>query len=162
LSRLYGQISDAVATALDLSHRIYPFMVEYLGLTAALRKLCRETGAESGMTVNCSITAVPTDLPSDVSHRLFRVAQEALQDIVQHSRAETVAVELRVGDGRVLLRITDDGVGMDPQHGEGIGLTYMREQALSLDGTFKIMSAPNGGTVIEASVPVKASPGASA
>lgn len=162
LNRLYGQISDAVATALDLSHRIYPFMVEYLGLTAALRKLCRETGTESGMTVNCSIEAVPTDLPSDVSHRLFRVAQEALQDIVQHSRAETVAVELRVGDGRVLLRITDDGVGMDPQQGERIGLTYMREQALSLDGTFKIMSTPKGGTVIEASVPVKASPGASA
>ncbi len=162
LSRLYGQISDAVATALDLSHRIYPFMVEYLGLAAALRKLCRETGAESGMTVNRSITAVPTDLPSDISHRLFRIAQLALQNIVQHSRADTVAVELRVGDGRVLLRITDDGVGMDPQHGEGIGLTYMREQALSLDGTFKIMSTPKGGTVIEASAPVKASPGASA
>ena len=162
LNRLYGQISDAVATALDLSHRIYPFMVEYLGLTAALRKLCRETGTESGMTVNCSIEAVPTDLPSDVSHRLFRVAQEALQDIVQHSRSETVAVELRVGDGRVLLRITYDGVGIAAQQGERIGLTYMREQALSLDGTFKIMSTPKGGTVIEASVPVKASPGASA
>jgi signal transduction histidine kinase len=162
LNRLYGQISDSVATALDLSHRIYPFMVEYLGLTAALRKLFRETGTKSGMTVNCFIEAVPTDLPSDVSHRLFRVAQEALQDVVQHSRAETVAVELRVADGRVLLRITDDGLGMDPQQGEGIGLTYMREQALSLDGTFKIMSTPKGGTVIEASAPVKASPGASA
>ena len=162
LNRLYGQISDAVATALDLSHRIYPFMVEYLGLTAALRKLCRETSTESGMTVNCSIEAVPADLPSDVSHRLFRVAQEALQDIVQHSRAETVAVELRVGDGQLLLRITYDGVGMDPLQGEDIGLAYMREQALSLDGTFKIMSTPKGGTVIEASAPVKASPGASA
>ena len=162
LNRLHGQISEAVATALDLSHRIHPFMVEYLGLTAALRKLCRETGTTSGMTVNCSIEALPTDLPSDVSHRLFRVAQEALQDIVQHSRAETVAVELRVGDGQLLLRITYDGVGMDPLQGEDIGLAYMREQALSLDGTFKIMSTPKGGTVIEASAPVKASPGASA
>jgi signal transduction histidine kinase len=114
------------------------------------------------MTVNCFIEAVPTDLPSDVSHRLFRVAQEALQDIVQHSRAETAAVELRVCNGRVLLRITCDGVGVDPLQGEGIGLTYMREQALSLGGTFKIMSTPNGGTVIEASAAVEASPGASA
>jgi signal transduction histidine kinase len=158
LDRLYNQISDASATALRLSHRVYPFMVEYLGLSAALRKLCWETDTESPMTMNCFIEEMPTELPSDVSHRLFRVAQEALQDIVQHSHAKTVALELRIGDGRILLRITHDGVSMDPQGDDGTRMIYMREQVLSLQGTFKIMSTPTKGTVIEVSAPIKTSP----
>jgi len=99
---------------------------------------------------------LPPDLPPDVSHRLFRVAQEALQNIIQSSDAKTAAVELRVGGGRMLLRIADDGIGVSSQRGESMGLAYMREQTLSLGGAFNVMSAPGRGMVIEASVLIKA------
>jgi signal transduction histidine kinase len=156
LARLYDQISDASEAALRLSHEIHPFMVEYLGLANALNELCRKTCAEGSMTINFSAENISLSLPSDVSHRLFRVAREALHNVSQHSHAKTVAVELKVSEGRVLLRIADDGVGMHPQRSVGKGLTWMREQLLSLEGTFKITSAPGGrGMVIEASVPIK-------
>jgi signal transduction histidine kinase len=107
------------------------------------------------MTISFSAENVPHSLPSDVSHRLFRVAKEALHNIAQHSEAKTTSVELKATEGRLLLRISDDGIGMGPQCEEGVGLTYIREQALSLGGTVKLLSAPSKGTVIEASVPIK-------
>jgi len=156
LNRLHNRISDALNATVHLSNTIHPFTVEYLGLARALKKLCRDTGAESGLTINCSVEELPRDLPADVSHRLFRVAQEALQNIIQSSDAETAAVELRVGGGRMLLRIADDGIGISSQRGESTGVAYMRERTLSLGGTFNLMSAPGRGMVIEASVPIKA------
>ena len=155
LNGLHNRISDTFNTTLRLSNTIHPFMVEYLGLARALIKLCRDTGAESGLTINCSVEGLPPDLPPDVSHRLFRVAQEALRYIIQSSDAKTAAVELRVGGGRMLLRIADDGIGISSQRGESTGVAYMREQTLSLGGTFNLMSAPDRGMVIEASVPIK-------
>ena len=156
LNRLHNRISDALNATVHLSNTIHPFTVEYLGLARALKKLCRDTGAESGLAINCSVEELPRDLPADVSHRLFRVAQEALQNIIQSSDAKTAAVELRVGGGRMVLRIADDGIGVSSQRGESTELAYMREQTLSLGGAFNLISAPGRGTVIEASVPIKA------
>jgi signal transduction histidine kinase len=156
LNRLHNRISDAFNATLHLSNAIHPFMVEYLGLARALIKLCRDTGTKSGLTINCSVEELLPDLPADVSHRLFRVAQEALQNIIQSSDAKTVAVELKVGGGRMLLRIADDGIGVSSQRGQSTGLAYMREQTLSLGGAFNLMSTPGRGMVIEVSVPIKA------
>jgi len=111
LNRLYGQISGAFKAVLHLSHKIYPFGVEYLGLAPALIKLCRDTGAESGMTIKSSVEDVPLHLPLDVSLRVFRVAQLALENI-QERQAKSAALDLRMSGGRVFLRIADDGIGI--------------------------------------------------
>ena len=149
LSSLYDRISGVLRAVLDLSHKIHPFDAEYLGLARALTKLCRDTGAKSDMTIKSSVEDVPPNLPLAVSLRIFRFAQLALQNM-QDRQARTATVELKVGGGRILLRITDDGTG----GAEGLGHAYMREQMLSLAGTFKLMSAPSRGMVIEASVPI--------
>jgi signal transduction histidine kinase len=96
-------------------------------------------------------------LAGDISLCLYRVAQEALQNIVKHSHAQTAAVELRVKNGQALLRIADDGAGMSPEQQAvgSMGFTNMRERLLALDGTLKITSAPTKGTIIEGSVPLK-------
>jgi len=153
LNRLYGRISDVFRAVLDLSHRIHPFNVEYLGLARALTKLCRDTGAKSGMTIKSLVADVPLSLPLVASLRIFRVAQLALENIL-HRQARTATVELKVGGRRILLRVTDDGIGMGPLHAEGLGYAYTRERMLSLGGTLKITSDPHRGTVIEASVPL--------
>ena len=129
-------------------------MVEYLGLAGALEKLCRETGAQSSVTISFSTENVPRSLPSEMANRLFRVAKEALRNFTQHSQGKTANVELKATNGHVLLRISDDGIGIYSQQGEGLGLTYMREQTLSLGGTFKLWSVPSKGTAIEASMPI--------
>jgi signal transduction histidine kinase len=154
LDKLYDQISDVSEATRDLSQNLYPFAVEYLGLASALRKLCRDTGALSGIAITFKEESAPISIPADVSRRLYSVAHEALRNIVRHSGARHAALELGVSSGRVQLRIVDDGVGMNPERGDGIGLTSMREQLLSLGGTFTIRSAPSAGTTIEAAVPI--------
>jgi signal transduction histidine kinase len=155
MNNLYDQISDISKRIRDLSHELHPFVLEYLGLPRGLKKLCRDAGAHSGIAIKFSEHNVASFLPSDVSGCLFRVAQEALQHIVQHSHAGTAAMELKLTDRAAVLRVSDDGVSLDPLRPEGIGLTCVREQVLALDGTLEIISAPSKGTVIEVSIPVK-------
>jgi signal transduction histidine kinase len=96
-------------------------------------------------------------LAGDIALCLYRVAQEALQNIVKHSHAHTAEVDLSVKNGQVLLRIVDDGAGMGPEQraAGGMGFTNMRERLMALEGTLKIKSAPTKGTIIEGSVPLK-------
>jgi two-component system sensor histidine kinase UhpB len=160
LDKLYDQISVVSNAILDLSHNLHPFILEYLGLARALKKLCRETGAKSGLTINFSEKDVPSHLPSDISQCLFRISQEALQNIVKHSHARTTSIELTIRYGHALLRIVDDGDGMTPEqhHRGGMGLANMCERVWALDGTCKVTSVSLKGTTVEASVPLKKAP----
>ena len=157
LNSLYDQISDISKTIRDLSHNLHPFMVEYLGLPRALRKLCRDASFQCGIKIDFSEYNLASALPADVSVCLFRVAQEALQNIVQHSHAKAAAMEMRLAGRAAVLRVSDDGVGVDPLCPERIGLTCIREQVLALGGNLEITSAPSKGTTIEVSVPIRAS-----
>ena len=155
---LYGQLAVVYEATSDLSHELYPFALEYLGLSPALRKLCREAGTQNHITITLKEESTPAGMAPEVSRRLYSVAQEALRNIVKHSHAKVAAIELKAVGVNVLLRIVDDGVGINPEYGEGAGLTSMREQMLSLGGTFTIVSVPLKGTTIEASAPIKRRP----
>jgi signal transduction histidine kinase len=156
LDSLYERISRVSKATHDLSHELRPAALMYVGLARALRTLCQHTAEATSITINFAEENV-TPLAADISLCLYRVAQEALQNIAKHSHAHTATVELRVHSGQALLRIVDDGVGMSPeQHpNQGIGLTGMRERLMALHGTLKVISAPMRGTVIEGSVPLK-------
>jgi signal transduction histidine kinase len=160
LDKLYDQISVVSKAARDLSHNLYPFTLEYLGLVGALKKLCRDTGMQSGLTISFSEKDVPSRLPSEISHCLFRIAQEALQNIVKHGHARAASMELKVRGGQALLEIVDDGIGMTPEqhHTMGMGLASMRERAAALNGNCKVTSGPLKGTIVEASIPLKEEP----
>lgn len=155
LNNLYEQISGISKTIRDLSHDLHPFMLDYLGLPRALRKLCRDASTQCGMTIEFSEDNVESLLPLDVSSCLFRVAQEALQNIVRHSHAKTAAMELKLSSRRATLRVSSVGAGLNPPRREGLELAGMREEVLTLDGTLEIASLPSKGTVIEVSIPVK-------
>jgi len=159
LDKLYEQISDVSNATRDLSHELHPFTLEYLGLVGTLKKLCRDTGSKSTL-ISFSEKDVPSDLPSDVSHYLFRVAQEALQNIVKHGHARAASMELAVRGGQILLRIVDDGVGITPEqyHSGGMGLVSMRERVCVVGGTCKVTSGPLKGTIVEVSVPLNQEP----
>jgi NarL family two-component system sensor histidine kinase LiaS len=91
---------------------------------------------------------------------LYRIAQEALQNIVKHGHAEAASMELKVRGGYILLRIVDDGIGITPEqhHSGGMGLASMHERAWALDGTCKVTSGPLKGTTVETSLPLKQKP----
>jgi two-component system sensor histidine kinase UhpB len=154
-NNVYDQISDISNRIRDLSHDLHPFMLEYLGLPRALRKLCRDSGARCGVTIEFSEYGATALLPSDISTCLFRVAQEALQNIVQYSHAKTVVLELKLANKAVVLRVSHGGVGFDAACPQGVGSAFMREQVLAQGGTLEITSVPSKGTVIEASFSIE-------
>jgi signal transduction histidine kinase len=152
-----GETHRSLRMSLAIYRTLHPFTLEYLGLARALKKLCRDTGAKSGLTINFSGKDVPPHIPSDISRCLFRVAQEALQNIVKHNHARPVFMELKVRGGHALPRIVHDGVGITPEqsHGGAMGLTTMRERADVLDGTCEVTSGPLKGTTVEATAPLR-------
>ena len=87
---------------------------------------------------------------------IYRIAQEALHNIVKHARASTVTVTVAGERGAVTLRIVDDGAGFDPggSFPGHLGLRSMAERAEKLGGTLAIESAPGAGTTIRVSIPI--------
>ncbi|HET6178782.1 MAG TPA: MASE1 domain-containing protein [Candidatus Sulfotelmatobacter sp.] len=159
LMERWKQLSDQVCqisrTIHDLSHGLHPTQLEHLGLAASLRSLCREIGKQKGLKISFKEQPLRESVPPDVAISLYRVAQEALNNMAKHSHAENAAVELRQVRGRLVLRILDDGVGFDPQQASaGLGLVTMRERLNPVGGTIDITSSPTTGTAIEAWVPL--------
>jgi signal transduction histidine kinase len=100
-------------------------------------------------------------LTKDAALCLFRVAQEALNNVARHARASLASVALRQMDGGLLLAVSDDGVGFDAEHsGKGmrLGLASMRERVRLVNGTLDIESAPGRGTTVVAWVPAEQGP----
>lgn len=153
LDQLYSEIAGICKDTLDLSHETHPFIVDYLGLATALRKLCRNVAAQSAVSIEFSAESVPLSLPSNVSARLFHLAKVALRSI-QHGYAKTANVKLEMSSGLLLLRIFSDRVDVGLLHGECSPITSIREQLLSLGGALHIMSSDSKELIIEASLPI--------
>ncbi|MBI5311177.1 MAG: hypothetical protein HZB14_09190, partial [Actinobacteria bacterium] len=98
-------------------------------------------------------------LPIEVSTAMYRLVQEALNNVVKHSRASHVWISAVRGGGRLDISVRDDGVGFDPEtSSDGFGLIGMRERTELVDGVFDVLSAPGSGTTVRATVPVDGGP----
>jgi PAS domain S-box-containing protein len=144
---------DEVTTDIhELSHQLHSSKLQYLGLKAAVRELCQKISAQHEIVVFQHLDDVP-NLTYDMQLCLYRVAQEALNNMVRHSRSSTAFVRLIESRGISRLEIADIGVGFDLVNtGEGLGLASMRERLRSIDGTFTITSSPGHGTQVVAEV----------
>jgi len=154
LTDLSRQISDISNTAREISHGLYPTQLEYLGLAKALKRLCSEFSSGKNISIHLTMGDLPDQLQPSISLSLYRIAQETLHNIITHSQAKNVQVELGADDKRISLRIIDDGVGFDPRReAGGLGLESMRQRVRAVDGFIDISSSPNSGTRIEVRVP---------
>jgi two-component system sensor histidine kinase UhpB len=156
LTELSNQLSAISDTAHSISHDLYPSQLEYLGLVPAVKKLCSETQSARALSLQLKLGNVPGQLQSSVSLCMYRVLQETLHNIITHSEAKNVEVELTSNDREILLRVVDDGVGFDLTHeAEGIGLKSICQRVQSQGGSIDIVSTPNRGTRIEVRTPLK-------
>ena len=137
-----------------------PEALETEGLASALVKQADAVRARNGINVDISIEGVP-ESAVEVHQALYRIGQEAMHNAAKHAAARHVDVRLGSGDGHVILEVTDDGVGFDPDASfpGHLGLKSMRERAAALGGTFEITSRPGTGTRIRASLPCFPAPG---
>lgn len=136
--------------------RLSPRVIEELGLIAGIRREAQLVTRHSDIEVHLDIPEEMRALDHDLQVALYRMAQEALHNVVKHSRATNCTVKLSCSGGRVTLVVEDDGVGFSPRKAQerGFGLTGMRERAAALGGLLKIRSEPDKGTRIRIVFPV--------
>jgi signal transduction histidine kinase len=128
--------------------------LEKEGLTVALTRQAAVLQARHNLEVHARFCEEPA-LPFEAKEALYRVAQEALNNIVKHAQASRVEIRLDTCDGQINLEIRDDGIGFDPQ-GQfpgHLGLHTMRERVARLGGTLDIESGPGRGTHLRAHIP---------
>jgi len=131
---------------------------EYLeeGLVGALRRRLEAVEKRTGINARLVVEG-EISLDESQEMALYRIAEEALNNILKHAQAKTVLISLRATDSRVILEIEDDGVGFDlslTEKAGGMGLESMRERTRSLGGEFQILSRPDHGTKIILSIEV--------
>ena len=143
-----------------IAHNLRPSDLDELGLAAACRNFCKEIQARTNLTVKYIIAPLGRRLPPAVELNLFRIVQEALTNVEKHAQARTIRLRLSFQGDSVVLKIQDDGRGFAPQRFKtgkgkrrGIGLTNMRERALSSGGTCEVLSMPKKGTTISVRIP---------
>jgi signal transduction histidine kinase len=142
-----------------LSHELHPATLQQLGLVAALRGFCEEFALAHGLAIEFTDGSVPRAVPEDTALCLYRIAQEALHNVVKHSRAKVTRVELAMDGGELRLTIVDDGVGFDPKAtpiNASLGLVSMSERARFVHGRFSVESHAGKGTTVAVRVPISA------
>jgi signal transduction histidine kinase len=145
--------SGALEDTRQLSRLLRPPILDDLGLVPALQWLGRSIGEASGMAVVVEIDELPP-LGGELQTLLFRVAQEALNNVARHARASSVLLRLVARHGELQLQVIDDGAGFDPSEARGSGLGGMRERLRLHDGRLELRSTPGHGTRLRAVVPL--------
>jgi two-component system sensor histidine kinase UhpB len=145
----------------QISLSLRPLQLDDLGLAAALRSHLDRQATLGGFAPHPEIQDLPARLPPEVETACFRVAQEAVNNIVRHARARNVWLQLTVEGERLVLGVRDDGAGFDVEAaqrraalGASLGVVSMAERAALAGGTLRIESAPGEGTSVLADFPL--------
>ena len=156
-----GLIDKAIEIVQDISARLRPGVLDYLGLIAAIEWQTEEFQKRSG--IHCSLDLPDHEPPidSDRATTLFRILQESLTNVARHSRAERVEIRLRESADAFAMSIRDDGIGISPEQIRAplsLGLMGMRERLFPFKGICTIHSDPRGGTEVLVSLPKGGAP----
>ncbi|MCA9908696.1 MAG: sensor histidine kinase, partial [Anaerolineae bacterium] len=151
LEKLRELTRGALAEMRTLLLELRPSALTESSLCDLLRQLARGIGSRTEIAIDIQVTG-KRDLPTEVQIALYRIAQEALNNVAKHSGAARAQVMLALEDRRVALNVTDDGCGFDPlaEKKNHLGLRIMSERAADIDAQLKIDTAPGHGTRISA------------
>ncbi|MDB4878910.1 MAG: histidine kinase dimerization and phosphoacceptor region [Gemmatimonadetes bacterium] len=154
--------AEALEEVRSMAHTMHPRILDDLGLAAALEWLARQTGTQDeSLDVRVVADAGTSTIPAPLASVLYRVAQEALRNVVRHAGATQATLRLRTDGGAAVLEVTDDGQGFDVRSAEerrpGMGLFSMRERVALVNGRLVVNSGPGRGTSVMARVPLAGS-----
>lgn len=146
-------VQDVVADVRRLVHDLRPPALDDRGLVGALGQLAQRLG---GDTVAITVEAGDLGaLPAAVEVAAYRIAGEALTNVVRHAHASTCEVRLHRDGERLVVSVRDDGVGIADGAEAGVGLVSLRERAAELDGFVEITCPDDGGTLVRAVLPLE-------
>ena len=156
VARALDQIGTSITALQSLITELRPASLDELGVQPALEALLRRASARFGLSIdaNFDLDRRGTRLEGEVESTVYRLVQEAINNVVKHADAESVYVEVVEDEGRVRVTVRDDGDGFDTGKGStGFGLIGMRERVELVDGRLFIESTPGRGTVVRAELP---------
>jgi signal transduction histidine kinase len=166
LKKELNAISDQLRRdARDVRRIIFalrPVDIETLGFLAALQKFIKEFGTVHDLEIAFNVVGDCNHLPPKLETALFRLTQEALNNVRKHAQAKQVSIDLQVDQRGASLNVRDDGLGFDLQSAlaaararGSVGIVQMRERAERAGGTFVIETAPGKGTAIRVKLPLR-------
>jgi len=153
-------VSETIEQVRELSYRLRPAALEEFGLPVALGILVEEITANSPITARYLTDLNDEMLPSGIEVTLYRIAQEALTNVIRHAEAQSVQVALTQENQAILMSIQDDGCGFDPHLATAVseqrhlGLISMRERAAIAGGGLTLDTAPGMGTNLLVRLPL--------
>jgi signal transduction histidine kinase len=161
IEQRFKRIHDSLSAGVDLKRRVVeelrPTLLDNMGLFTALRWQFKETCRRTGLRCTETIPDFEQKFSPDAAIGVFRVAQEALTNILKHSEAKSADLSILIDRDTFTLRISDDGKGI-PQNRLGTstahGLVSMRHRIAGLGGTWEISTPGSGGTVLCARIPL--------
>lgn len=139
-----------------LAVELRPSALDDFGLAPALERLAGSFHEQTGIQVDFEAALGDTRLPGEIETTLYRIAQEALTNVVKHARARSVSLVVQRRPGSVSAVIEDDGTGFDPESldDHGLGLLGMQERLALIGGTLELETSERSGTTIAATVPL--------
>lgn len=156
LQSAIGQIDIAIATVRRISTDLRPPALDHRDLGGAIEDEARRQAARSGVRIRVTNRLTRT-VDGDLATAAFRVFQEALTNAVRHAQASTVTTMASTRNGRLMIYVRDNGIGMRGGRlnaGRSLGLIGMNERARALGGALRIKSEPGRGTLIALSLPL--------
>lgn len=157
----WQRIQDAISAGVELKRRVIeelrPTLLDNMGLVAALSWQAEQTCSRAGVALETDFPETEPELNNDAAIALFRVAQEALTNLVKHAHASAARISLRINSDDLVLSVEDNGVGINshtrPASGSH-GLVSMKHRIQAIGGTFRIGPATPHGTQVMVRVPI--------
>jgi general secretion pathway protein G len=156
------RVQQTLESIRSIAMNLRPSLLDDLGAVSAVRWLCREFGEiYAPLRIHTDIAVTDSTVPEPLATPIFRTVQESLNNVARHAQANTAIVSMRNDASRLMLEISDDGIGFDPRepHGSAVsgghGLSGLRERATKTGGTFSLQSKRGCGTVVRVGWPLE-------
>jgi signal transduction histidine kinase len=151
------EVQEIVQSTLDkvrtLSHALHPVVLDEIGFEGALDQYLPGFQRQTGIEVKYEKSGAAREVDRSVAIHLYRVMQEALNNVAKHSQSKQAEVRLRYLPEAVVLEVEDHGVGFGSSHGYGMGLVSMRERAGLVNGLLDLENRSSGGALVRLTVP---------
>jgi signal transduction histidine kinase len=161
IEQRFKRIHESLSAGVDLKRRVVeelrPTLLDNMGLFTALRWQFKETCRRAGLKCTETIPESELKFNPDAAIGVFRIAQEALTNILKHAEAKSANLAVGIEDDTFVLRVSDDGKGIPPhrlQTATSHGLASMRHRIAALGGSWEVRSPSSGGTIVIAMIPL--------
>jgi PAS domain S-box-containing protein len=156
---IQSQLDAAINESKNIAHNLIPLALKDFGLLVAIENLIDQANQRSKIKFRFDAFNYTTRINEKLEKAIFRIFQEAINNIIKHSKAKNASFQINKYDHEIVIVIEDDGIGFDlskrksPNKQSGIGLVGMRERITAFNGNFTIDTKPNAGTEILIEIP---------